>query len=587
MKTNLRKTYLLLGAILLNCILLLSCNPSDDNIEESNFASNFGSSVSKDFIGRVVDVNDNPISNVAIAIGSKTGLTDINGIFIINDANVYEKFAFITAKKPGYIGGSRSLIPTVGKNKVDIMLLSSAPTTTISSGVASEVSLTSGTKVNFDGAFQDESGATYSGTVQVALNELKPSNPNLNEIMPGMLFAESADGNAKVLETFGMMNVELKGSGGQKLQIASGHSAQITMDIDASQLATCPTTIPLWHFDEVNGYWKEDGIATKTGNKYIGIVSHFSWWNCDYPSQYANLIVNVTDTSGNPIFDVRVDIIQVGSIWPRTGYTNASGLVSGIVPAGFNLTLTVLDDCGNVMVTLPIGPFSPGTTTTLPTIVLSSIGTSNISTVTGNLVDCSLANVTNGYVILDDGNHISFANVTSGAFSFASLVCTTGAGFNLTGFDYNSSQTTGVLPFIYTFPTIFVGNISACTAVNEFISYQIDSSPVVNIIGSINASNNNHYIFANNPGTNEMAYIGLPLITPPTGFSYTTADNFSYIKDSAPFINIPNSAPNTITFYLSNYGAVGSFIDITISGTYDELGVTHTLNATVHVIRDN
>ncbi|MCG2611443.1 hypothetical protein LZZ90_07980 [Flavobacterium sp. SM15] len=212
---------------------------------------------------------------MSVKIGTNTVQTDANGVFIINGADVYENFAYIITKKSGYIDGSRALIPTDGKNKVKIMMITNVPVQTVQSGTTSEVTLPNGTKVNFDGAFQDENGNAYSGTVQVFMYHLESSNGNLSSLMPGMLYAQDKDGNEKILETYGMMNVELKGASGQKLQIANGHTAQITMDIDDAQLSNAPTTIPLWHFDEVNGYWKEEGSAQKVGSNYVGRVSHF------------------------------------------------------------------------------------------------------------------------------------------------------------------------------------------------------------------------------------------------------------------------------------------------------------------------
>ena len=55
------------------------------------------------------------------------------------------------------------MVPTSGKNNVKIMLLPNAPLETIQSGVESEVSIFSGTKVKFQGGFQDENGTNYSG----------------------------------------------------------------------------------------------------------------------------------------------------------------------------------------------------------------------------------------------------------------------------------------------------------------------------------------------------------------------------------------------------------------------------------------
>ena len=235
------------------CLLLLSitfnsCNLDDGNSstiqDDDAFAQNFGSAVNRDFIGQVVDVDNHPIQGVTITIGTSIAQTDINGVFIINDANVHEKFAYIKATKSGYIDGSRAMVPTNGKNNVKIMLLPNAPLQTIQSGVESEVSIYSGTKVKFDGAFQDENGYDYTGEVQVAMFHLTPSDENISKLMPGMLYGQRENNEQAVLETFGMLNVELRGSAGQKLNIKTGHEAEITVRIDDSQLATAPSSIP-------------------------------------------------------------------------------------------------------------------------------------------------------------------------------------------------------------------------------------------------------------------------------------------------------------------------------------------------------
>ena len=86
-------------------LLIVSCNPTDDtsppsqNPTPGSFSENFGASATRDFIGRVVDVSNNPIAGVDIKVGSATVQTDVNGVFVVNGASVFEKFAYITAKK--------------------------------------------------------------------------------------------------------------------------------------------------------------------------------------------------------------------------------------------------------------------------------------------------------------------------------------------------------------------------------------------------------------------------------------------------------------------------------------------------------
>ncbi|HEX9979008.1 MAG TPA: carboxypeptidase-like regulatory domain-containing protein [Flavobacterium sp.] len=458
--------------LLLLFLAFTSCDPNDNdnnnNNNNDNFQENFGSEVSRDFMGRVVDINGDALQGVNIKIGTSTATTDANGVFMIDGANVYQRFAYITATKAGFIDGSRAMVPTSGRNQVRIMMIPSTPIATIASGASSEVSLPSGTKVVFDGAFEDENGNAYSGNVAVSMFHLLPSNANLSELMPGMLYAADQDNNERILQTFGMMNVELRGSGGQKLQIAQGHTAEIEMLIDPSQMASSPSTIPLWHFDEQSGYWKEDGMATKTGNKYVGEVSHFSWWNCDAPFPTVSLTVHLMDTNGNPLSNM---IVQLTSYTMNglSGWTNLDGFVSGMVPSNVTLTLNVLGTgvcSGTILHTMQIGPFSANTT--LPDIVVSPSGPVFSTTISGTLVQCDNSGVTNGYVSLISGADFQVAEVTNGSFSFSALSCSPNATFTLQGVDFENLQVTDSISYQYDSPEVFVGNLPACTAVDEY-----------------------------------------------------------------------------------------------------------------------
>lgn len=584
------------------CLLFLavafsSCESNDDSNNsgpnDDAFAQNFGNTVNRDFIGQIVDIDNNPLQGVTIKIGSSTVQTDVNGVFIINGAEVHDRFAYITAKKPGYVDGSRSMVPTTGKNNVKIMLISNTPLQTIQSGVSSEVALPSGTKVVFDGAFEDANGNDYSGSVQVAMFHLLPSDENISKLMPGMLYAQTETNDQAILETFGMLNVELRGSSGQKLNIKEGHTAEITLQIDNSQMSSAPSSIPLWHFDEEKGYWKEDGVATKVGNKYVGEVSHFSWWNCDAPFPLVTLTVTIVDANGNGISNVVVGLIANGNTWPAMGITNNDGLVSGLIPANQTLVLNVYADyytctTTNIVYTAPIGPFA--TNTTLPNIVINNSPTTLSSNVVGNLVKCNNSNVTNGYVILNRAGGYSVSPVTNGAFSFNEIYCPSNTQFTLKGFDMENLQQTDLITYNFTAPITNIGNLQACTAVNEFISYQVDNEPTVFLIENVNGGTNmggptgpmglvvNGY---NNNQQGGLYIWGTPIIPG----VYTTAE-FS-IEGSVGYI--ASTTTNTIQFNLNQVGAVGEYIDMTFSGTYldVETGTTRTLTGVAHVIRDN
>jgi len=446
---------------------------------------------------------------------------------------------------------------------------------TIASGADSEVSIANGTTIKFDGNFKDANGNAYSGNVSVAVSHLSPSDPDIDRKMPGMLYAQNANNEERILETYGMVNVELRGSGGEKLNIADGHTATIEIPIDASQ-PNAPNTIELWHFDEEKGYWIEDGMATKIGNKYVGEVSHFSWWNCDAQFPTVDLCINVTDSSNIAMANIKI-VLSTSTISPRIGFSDGNGDVCGLIPSNTVLDINAYDVCGNLIYTSTIGPFASNAN--IPLTLSSMIQSTVIS---GNLLDCNNNNVTNGYILFDYGGVQINTLVSNGAFSFSTVVCSGSNAFVIEGVDANNVQSTGVINQTFTIPNTNIGNIIACGSIPEYISYQIDSDPIIIMSQSVGSYDNGSSFTVNGSiAQTDYIYISCNNTTPGI---YNTPD-----FDIVEFSDRDYSVPTNIQFTLSSYGAnIGEYIDMTFSGTYtDYSAVVKNITGTVHVKRDN
>jgi hypothetical protein len=589
---------MLIKKLLLFLLLAISfsgCNRDDDaswsptasQVTDEEFAQNFGNEVNRDFIGQVVDVNSNPIQNATVKIGTATVQTDVNGVFIINGANVHERFAYVTAAKTGYINGSRSLVPTTGKNNIKIMLLPAAATQVISSGENSTVDLPNGTKVVFDGAFADQNGAAYTGNVSVSVFHLESSNENIGSLMPGMLYAKSESGQPVGLETFGMLHAELRGSGGQKLQIASGHTAQITFKIDDSQTATAPATIPLWHFDEVNGYWKQEGSATKQGNNYVGNVSHFSWWNCDAPFPTDSLTVIVKDSNGLPLKNVGVGISGANTSVQIISYTDNQGHVSGMVPSDQPLSVKIYNPCGNLIKENSIPAINQPTETN---IILES--TEIVSTlVKGKIVKCDGSDVTNGYVFLEFGTQMLFTEVSNGDFQFSAAICNGYNDFTIRGYDVDNIQTTGVISNAFKVGTTDLGIIPVCSSVTEYIVFKVNDYAPNYFFDNINSTPfqvgnplsitclPNHPFFAiYGSETTPGIYSGSEF---QIGLSNLEQLNYhSYNFGVEPLSN------TTMQVHILRYGGIGEYIDISFHINAFSGSTPVTVDGYVHVLHD-
>ncbi|WP_312075017.1 carboxypeptidase-like regulatory domain-containing protein [Chryseobacterium sp.] len=546
---------------------------------------NMGSAVNRDFYGTVLDTSGNPVSGANIKVGTSSTQTDSKGNFIIKNASVKQNFAFIQVEKAGFIQASKTIVPTSGINRVNLMMIPATTTSVVATGATSTVSLNNGTKVKFDGSFKDLSGNVYSGNVNVSLYHLLPSNKYLTEIMPGSFLANSSNGNAQVLETYGMIHVELTGNSGQKLQIANGHTAEITMAIDPSQTSTSPAIIPLWSFDETAGVWVEEGKATKTGNFYVGNVSHFSWWNCDANFDQCILNIDVTNSSNQPLSNVRIELIRQNQSIGTIAYTNPSGTASGVVPANEVLTMKIYNACNNVISSNNIGPFAINSTNTLPTVVIPASATNTI-TVTGVLKDCNGNNITNGAAYLTYPQTTNYFNsvstlVNNGSFSLTMLSCSSASQFVFYGSDFSNLQSSGNITVTNT-PAVNLGNVPVCTAMNEYITQQKNNEPPRTLTSPISATYN--VITANSPAPNSLkinAYdpaqldsfvINAPNITGPGVYT-----NFSWASGSSA-----GTSTGNLILTITNLGAVGQYIDFTLTGTY----FGGTLNATGHVLRD-
>jgi hypothetical protein len=274
-----------------------------------------------------------------------------------------------------------------------------------------------------------------------------------------------------------MAAVEMTGTGGEALQIVSGKKATLTMPIPASIMATAPATIPLWHFDEVKGLWIEEGSAVKTGNAYVGEVSHFSFWNVDVPSNFVQFDATIIDANGQPLSNVLVLISVVSQPYNgRAGYTNGSGYVGGAVPANSNLLFEIYGDW--VCSSMPV--YSQTFTTVNSNISLGNvtIPSSLIATASGNVIDCNGNAVNNGSIIMNrSGIFYSYPLTSTGLFSFITSVC----GSNNVSFiaeDDAGAQQSSEIPYTLVSGVNAIGTLSACgVAVDQFVNYTINGTP--------------------------------------------------------------------------------------------------------------
>jgi len=529
--------------------------------------------IEANFRGLIRDENDQPISDVEVSIGTTSTYTDADGIWQIIDVMVDTERAYIRAEKAGYFHGSRALTPTgIGFNRAFITLMTAQTVGSVSSSTGGEVTHSSGSMASLpaDG-YVDENGNAYSGMVDVQMTYLDPSDLDILEQMPGNLTALDAEEDFVALITYGMIGVELVGSGGESLQLAPGAAAEITVPVPPEGMASAPASIPLWHFDEEDGVWKEDGSASLVGNEYVGTVSHFSFWNCDIPTDYIFLDGYAYGDEGvYPVQGVQIIIISEG-FGNGYAYTNQEGYFGGIIPGNELLTMEVYAPCGEQLSSQEIGPFS-GDVTLLPIDVPSQ----EFGIITGTLVDCG-GEIGQGYVSINANGFFPEGVEVGQDGNFVLSFSCPPLDVELTGYstDYLTNSGTIAVSTIAG-QSVSVGSVNLCAnATDEYIVFTYDGE-TYSIIDSINVNTPSSFLYINASQFNEEEDVHISInmddtSDPPVSSFGANANWIIFTRVSGQtYAELSNPGTPIMDWNFTTYNPMpGDYLEFTFTGTYD------------------
>jgi hypothetical protein len=303
-----------------------------------------------------------PLEGVTVTASGVSGQTNESGWFLLSGVptgNVVVQMA-----KAGYLSTSRGA--AVWENQTthigDVAVLP-ADTETIDSAVGGTVATDDGDGSASFGpdSFVTAGGAPYSGNVEVEIAAMLPDDADFFDAFPGEFEGIREDGSVVPFQSYGFMGVNLYGDSREPLDLAQGETAELTIRIAEPFARTAPDTIPLWHFDEDDGVWREEGYAVKVGSEYVGEVSHLTIWNWDVPLVDVCMINGSVESNfGLPVANARVISQGVDVTYRDEAYTDSNGNFS--VRALKNTTVSVWAFKGtytSMAVVVPVGEDCP------------------------------------------------------------------------------------------------------------------------------------------------------------------------------------------------------------------------------------
>jgi hypothetical protein len=539
-------------------------------------------------VGIVKNETGLPIAGANVTNGNNSVTTNSNGFFEIKGVATTDGRCAVAVKKDGFFAGAKGCLSD-GKQDLSfefvLQKLENPVNFTAASGTTA--TMPNGGEVSIPAnGLKDANGNAFTGNATLYAEVLNPNDPNFSNMVAGDdLQATTTSGTAVSLFSYGIMRVELRGNAGQELNLAAGKTSTIKVPIDPADLATAPATIPLWYLDESTGIWKEEGVATKTGNEYVGTVTHFTDWNCDKPGPNATITGLLLDCNNLPLKNTSVKVGQT------TIRTDNNGNFTRRVPSGIAFTV----ESNNYL------NFPPANVPALTVGQTYNVGTL-VSTVCPafievNLNDCNGQPFSGTVLILYD-NTIAGNGALIWTPSDKKIAVKPNATYNLTVFSGFNFTTTSVVSG--NSGTTVSTTLSACGAgqtvstANFTINGGIFSNetfvldPNFQIIGSFASSeydissNRTDVLVNHNPSSNPYSKILILQFAGNTTGTYTINNSSNEVTLSIQKIYngdtisafLENANPGSII--VNSYGTVGSKVSGTISGTFS--GTYYKLN---------
>lgn len=332
------------GAIVTLLALLSGCDKSKQDLKNCENYTYADSTSSAHVYGFVRDADGKALEHVMVTSGEDTTLTNGSGAYSLEKCHSVNGRSVVKFESDEYFSVVRTANIIDGEARIDAIMMAQDSREGVSEvtrfynsqGATIEVGNMKIT-IPANSMVYEKDGKEFQGSVFASAYYLNPNSKSFTKEMPGGdMSGVTTDGKDVILLSYGMVEVTLKDSVGQKLQLKEGAESTMSFPLPEGFSENQKyDKIPLWYFDEEKGTWVEEGIATKNGDSYSGNVKHFSWHNLDYPDRRATIRGRVLNKDGKPLPNVLVTISQTSA------YSDSAGYYWAYVPQNTPVFVTV------------------------------------------------------------------------------------------------------------------------------------------------------------------------------------------------------------------------------------------------------
>lgn len=295
------------------------------------------------FSGKVVDASSNPVVAAAVLLNNQTTTTDANGAFTIAVPSESTRYV-LSISKDGFETISRVFQE---ENSGTVYTMVQSQVFSINPLLNDSAMGGMGEKVTIPpNSLVDSGGVPAVTPLNLYLSLITPNDSTGR--FPGDYSAIDSLDQTTMLESYGAIEVNIRDNLGNPYNLGPGKTATIQIPIDPVQLAgSPPSTISLWYYDTQAGVWREDGSAVRSGNFYVGTVSHFSIINADVAFSSAACKRLLAFSTSAP-FDIKITV-PTGTGVDKIFIKQITDPITALLrlPINTNITIEALDLNGN------------------------------------------------------------------------------------------------------------------------------------------------------------------------------------------------------------------------------------------------
>ena len=465
--------------IMLTLLLFSSCRKDDivdTNVNPPPAAEVF---YEADIIGKVVDQDGNALENAIISNNGEEVMTDVNGLFRIKDLEMGANFGtFLEVGAEGYFeSGYRIYAGGTYDRTIQITLVEKVVSGYVSGASGDKITLDGGLEIDFPANAFTANGTDYDGVVTVYAYHVDPSEEGYLDRAPGDLSGTDETGANYILESFGMVAVEMETADGQYVQLREGTTASLSVPVDDSLLGDAPALIPLWHFDEVLHKWVREGQAELINGSYVGQVSHFSWWNCDDFIDAASLCLQIFDGRYQGSLEGMIVELVSETAGISAGVTDIEGNVTGQVPANEVLQVIVYGICNEIVFSGSIGPYTGHDNKEVLPVVIQTV---EIYSFGGTVFDCETMTVLSDAIvtIYAEGREYFAVTDQNGVYSIDLLICEEELDYVVSAFSLETT-TQGTNTGTVSGAGVNLLDVNLCNEASFLVISDQDGNPII------------------------------------------------------------------------------------------------------------